>query len=48
MSLQERVTYLERQRKVLHRASLEWLTKGALDGLDRGRLNADAAGKIGK
>ncbi len=38
----------ERQRKVLHRASLEWLTKGTLDGVDRGRLKADAAGKIGR
>lgn len=38
----------ERQRKVLHRASLEWLTKGTLDGVDRGRLKADASGKIGR
>ena len=38
----------ERQRKVLHRASLEWLTKGTLDGADRGRLKADATGKIWK
>jgi hypothetical protein len=38
----------ERQRKVLHRASLEWLTKGTLEGADRGRLKADAAGKIAR
>jgi pimeloyl-ACP methyl ester carboxylesterase len=37
----------ERQRQVLHAASLEWLTKGRVGGVDRGRLNADPAGKIG-
>ncbi len=36
----------ERQRKVLHRASLEWLDKRSIDGADRGRLKADATGKI--
>ena len=36
----------ERQREVLHRASLEWLTKGRVAGVDRGRLRADPAGKI--
>ncbi len=36
----------ERQREVLHRASLEWLTKGRFGGVDRGRLRADPAGKI--
>ena len=38
----------ERQRKVLHRASAEWLQKTSLEGVDRGRLQADAAGKISK
>ena len=38
----------ERQRKVLHRASLEWLTKGSLEGAERGRLEADATGKIAR
>ncbi len=36
----------ERQRKVLHRASLEWLTKGSLGGADRGRFKADFAANI--
>jgi pimeloyl-ACP methyl ester carboxylesterase len=36
----------ERGRKVMQRATLDWLTKGNIDGLDRGRLRADAAGKI--
>jgi alpha-beta hydrolase superfamily lysophospholipase len=40
--------YWERQRKVRLRASLEWLTKGTLDGVDRGQLKADASGKIGR
>jgi pimeloyl-ACP methyl ester carboxylesterase len=37
----------ERQRQVLHNASLEWLTKGRVGGVDRGRLKADPAGKMG-
>lgn len=36
----------ERQRRVLHRASFEWLTKGSLGGLDRGRFKADVAGTV--
>lgn len=36
----------ERQRKVLHRASMQWLTRTAVDGKTRGRLHADPAGKI--
>ena len=38
----------ERQRKVLHRASLEWLTKGGLGGMDRGKFRADAAGNVAR
>ena len=37
----------EKQREVLHRSSLDWLTKGRVGGIDRGRLRADAAGKVG-
>lgn len=38
----------ERQRKVLHNASMQWLQKSALEGVSRGRMQADAAGKITK
>lgn len=38
----------EKQRRVLHKASLEWLDKGSVGGADRGRLRADADGRIAR
>lgn len=36
----------EKNRKVLHEASREWLQKGTVMGVRQGRLSADAAGRI--
>jgi hypothetical protein len=38
----------ERQRRVLHNASLDWLTKTKIDGADRGHLRAGPDGKIAR
>lgn len=38
----------EKNRKVLHEASREWLQKGTVTGLKQGMLSADADGKISK
>jgi pimeloyl-ACP methyl ester carboxylesterase len=38
----------ERQRKILHRASLQWLGETAIEGVSAGRFKADPEGHIAK